>query len=180
MTWGRIATYYVLAGVLGGFFFLSEEPSPTSFALKVEPVVPQHQFLPIARAEIGELEITRVEGTLHFKFNGKSWDVIRPAGAPVTSGVVASFLEDLTPEKEIRIMDNNAEDLAVYGLDKPSSTIIVRNGDRSQEATVLVGSLNPSSSAYYAHRSDQRTVVLLGYNIGYYGDLMFESARQKK
>jgi len=180
MTWGRIATYYVFAAILGGLFFLSEEPSSSEIAVKVDPVVPQRQFLPIERAEIGEVEITRVEGTLHFKLNDASWEVVRPAGAPITSGVVASFLEDLTPEKEIRVMDDEAEDLAVYGLDNPSSTIVIRTGGGGQEVTVFVGSLNPSSSAYYARRSDQRTVVLLGYNIGYYGDLMFESARQKQ
>ena len=181
MTWRRIAIYYGLAVLLGGYFFLFEErQSEQAITVAQEPTVPKREFLPLQRGEIQEMQLSRAkEGTLHFKHNGQAWEVVEPAGAAVTSAVVASFLEDLTPEKEIRIIDANPDDLAIYGLDKPTSTIIVKGVDGAQETTVLVGSLNPASSAYYARRADAPEVVLLGYNIGYYGDLMFQSARPK-
>ena len=180
MKWRRIAMYYGLAVVLGGYYFLFEDRQ-TEQAITVvqEPTVPKRQFLPMKRADIQEMQLSRAQGTLRFKHNGQVWEVVEPAGAAVTSAVVASFLEDLTPEKEIRIIDANPDDLGVYGLDKPSATIIVKGADGAQETTVLVGSLNPASSAYYARRADTPEVVLLGYNIGYYGDLMFQSARPK-
>lgn len=180
MTWRRIVIYYALAGVLGGYFFAFVYEAPHNPLILQEPRVPDRQFLPLLRDEIHEMALFRdQEPTLRFRLTGQRWEVVEPAGASVTSAVIESFVENLTPEKEIRLIDANPSDLAVYGLDAPSSTIVVQGENGLKQTTVEVGDLNPASSAYYGRRTDSPEIVLFGYNVGYYADLMFQSARRR-
>lgn len=179
MTWRRIIAYYALAGVLGAYFFAYVyEPRHDPLTVP-EPTVSGRGFLPLERGEIRAMTLSRSdEPDLRFRLQQGRWEAVDPVGAGVTPDVVESFIENLTPEKDLRLIDADPADVAVYGLDAPTSTIVVRGADGARETTVQIGSLNPASSAYYGQRTDAPEVVLLGYNVGYYADLMFQSARR--
>ncbi len=178
MTWRRIALYYILGTVLGGYFFLFEwQPDSERPIHRARPIA-QSRLLPIPRDEIREVSLRRAVLVVSFRRNGQQWQVIEPDGAQVTSALVTSFVENLTPEKELQVIDEAPGDLSPYGLDHPSSTVIIK-GDHTV-TTIFIGSTNPTSSAVYARKEHSPQVVLLGHSVRYYGDLIFQAARSGK
>jgi hypothetical protein len=179
MTWRRIVFYYVFAIVLGGYFFwfewnpYGEKPIPVP-----QRVVQKSPFLPISREEIAEVELRRDGVAIICRREGEKWRVIAPAGAQVTSDLITSFVENLTPEKEVQIMEESAKDLASYGLDQPRATVTVKG--KNIMATVLIGDANPTGSAVYVRKENSLQVVLLGSGVSHYEELIFETAGIKK
>jgi hypothetical protein len=164
---------------LGGYFLLSNQESGGEKPIIAPKRVPtQSKFLPISRDEISELELRRDGATVICRRDGEKWQVIEPAGAQVTSDLIVSFVENLTPEKEVQIMEESAKDLASYGLDRPRATVTVKG--KSILATVLIGDRNPTRSAVYARKENSQQVVLLGSSVSHYEDLIFETAGMKK
>jgi Domain of unknown function (DUF4340) len=179
MTWRRIIIYYALGIALGGYFFIFEwESSGEKPILAQKRVVQQSKFLPIAREQIAELELRRDDGTVLCRKDGQKWTVVEPAGAKMTSDLVASFVENLTPEKEVQIMEETAKDLSLYGLDQPRVTVTVKG--KNVLATVLIGARNPTGAAVYVRKENSLQVVLLGSGVSYYEELIFEMAGIKK
>jgi hypothetical protein len=178
MTWRRVAVYYILAAVLGGYFFMlerrtgGEATSPARTAAAASAA----RFVPIARDDIQELTLQRNEGTVTLQRQGQYWHVQSPPNAAVTSALVTSFVENLTTEKEVRVVMETATDLAAYGLARPYSTIVIRGKTPTEVVTVQIGDRNPTGSAVYARRDNTSQVVLVGYSVRSYADLIFEGA----
>ena len=176
MTWRRIAVYYVLSLLLGGYYFAFEwRPNPDMPVRGARPVV-QNRFLPLAREDIHEVVLRRQEGAVHCVRNGDKWETLEPQNVEITSAIVESLLENLTQEKEIQVVEQNATDLKPYGLADPYSILELKGKENNLLATVSVGDRNPTASAVYALKDKSRQVVVVGYNIRYYEELIFEAA----
>jgi hypothetical protein len=180
MTWRRIAVYYALCVVLGGYFFLFEYRPNSEKPIFQERPVQQSRFLPIAREQIQALTLRRGEGVITVERNEKGWHVIEPHGAQVTSALIASFVESLTVDKEVQIVDTAPGDLTPYGLAPPYSTVTIKGTQDNVVTTVLIGDRNPTATAVYARKENSPEVVLLGFSVKYYEDLIFEAAGIKK
>ena len=179
MTWRRIVLYYVFAIALGGYFLWFEwNPYAEKPSLMPKRVVQKSSFLPIGREEITEVELRRDGEAIICRRDGGKWRVIAPAGAQVTSDLITSFVEHLTPEKEVQIMEESAKDLASYGLDQPRATVTIKG--KNIMATVLIGAPNPTGSAVYVRKENSTQVVLLGSGVSHYEELIFETAGVKK
>jgi hypothetical protein len=102
--------------------------------------------------------------------------VLEPQGANVTSDLISSLIENLTLERETSTVNENATDLALYGLEPPHA-IIILTGENDQELVkISIGGRNPTSTAVYVKKEGSPQVVLLGYNARYYEELLFEAA----
>ncbi|HEV8711894.1 MAG TPA: DUF4340 domain-containing protein [Candidatus Binatia bacterium] len=178
MTWRRIIIYYTLGIALGGYFLLFEWESDSARPRPPRPVAQQSRFLAIPQDEISEVELQRDGAVITCRREGKTWKVTEPAGTKVTSDLVTSFVENLTPEKEVEVIEQMAKDLSPYGLDRPRATVTVKG--RNIAATVLLGDHNPTGSAVYARKANSLQVVLLGSSVSYYQELIFETAGIKK
>ena len=186
MTWQRVGLYYLLAVVLGGYYLLFEwrPGGPDAPVLEPRPVQ-ESTFLALKRGTIHKLSIKRQQHIFVSQRNEAQpgevtaeWQVLEPTGAPVTSALVSGFIENLTPDRKVPIVHEAPEDLASYGLAPPASTIIVEGeGERSKE-TIFIGSYNPTQTAVYARKDGSPEVVLLGYNVKYYEDLIFQAAQR--
>jgi Domain of unknown function (DUF4340) len=178
MTWRRIIIYYALGLALGGYFLLFEWEPNSAKPRPPKPVAKQSRFLAIPRDEISEVELQRDGAVISCKREGQTWKVTEPAGTKVTADLVMSFVENLTPEKEVEIIDQMAKDLSPYGLDRPHMTVTVKG--RNLAATVLLGDHTPTGAAIYARKANSLQVVLLGSSVSYYQELIFETAGIKK
>ena len=176
MSWRRIGIYYGLALVFGAYFLvflwdpIGEGPRLADYA----PT--QSRFLPFSRESIQELQLHREGQVITCQLDGDSWKVLEPQGAHVTSSLVSSLIENLTMEQETRVVKEEADDLAAYGLKPPHATVILKGKTESDLATVFIGGHNPTSTAVYASIEGSSQVVLLGYNARYYEELLFEAA----
>lgn len=176
MTWRRITVYYLLSIILGGYYFVFEwRPGGEKPRANARPVQ-QSRFLPIAQSDVHELVLQNSTTRVHFRRNGEVWEVVEPVGAKVTSALVSSLLENLTAEKEVQTVEQSATNLAPYGLAQPFVTLEIKGATNNILATVLVGDRNPTASAVYARKESSPQVVLLGYSIRYYSELIGEAA----
>lgn len=173
MTWRRIAAYYVLAIILGGYFFLFEWPSSDQQTITETGPVEERLFLPLKREDVHEVVLRRTNGTVTFRREGQGWKIIEPAGVQMSAALVTSFIENITPQKEVLVMDAAPKDLAPYGLDRPHSTVILKGVGGTSLETVFLGSYNPPGSAVYARKESAPQVVLLGSSAKYYEELIF-------
>jgi len=176
MTWQKVGLYYVLAAVLGAYFFLFEWRPPKTIGLTDTTLsaVQQSHFLPILRKDIDGLVLKRGNLSLSFRREGYRWTVVEPAGLEVASDLLTSFVENLTPTKEIIIIDKDPKDTTSFGLDPPNTTIIVKDKTGKEVATVSLGGANPTASAVYARIEPSPQVYLLGQSVSYYAQLIFE------
>ncbi len=186
MTWQRVGLYYLFAIVLGGYYLLFEWRPGGPEAPIFEPrPVREGTFLTLKRGTIHKLSIHRQEHTFVSQRNEAQpgeiqaeWRTLEPSGAPVTSALVISFLENLTPDRKVPIVHEAPEDLASYGLAPPASTVIVEGDGEQGKETVFIGGYNPTKTAVYARKDGSPEVLLLGYNVKYYEDLIFQATRR--
>lgn len=176
MTWRRIAVYYLLSVILGGYYLAFEwRPNPDKPIRSPRQIV-QNRFLPLAREDIHELVLRRPNATVQCRRNGDTWETIEPSEAKITSAIVESLIENLTSVKEVQVIERSAADLTPYGLAPPYSTLELKGKEQNLLTTVLIGDRNPTESAVYARLDNSPQVVLLGYSIRYYEELIFEAA----
>lgn len=175
MSWRRIGIYYGLAVLFGGYF-LAFLWDPVGEGPITEPYAPaQSRFLPFSRESINELQLLREGLVITCQYDGERWQVVDPPGAAATSSLVTSLIENLTLEKETRIVKEQADDLTAYGLQPPHATIVLKGKTETDLAKILIGGRNPTSTAVYASKEGSSQVVLLGYNARYYEELLYEA-----
>ena len=68
--------------------------------------------------------------------------------------------------------------MAAYGLAPPDSTVIIEGEGEPGTETIFIGGYNPTKTAVYARKDGSPEVVLLGYNVKYYEDLIFQAAQR--
>ena len=169
MTWQRAFTYWACFGVLGVFYLLvlREPPRPTPEHLTRAP------FLSLAENEIEALDLRRGATTIRCRRVDGRWQVVEPAARQVPSDLVTALIANLTQLPEVEVVDEGGGDLGQFGLNPPVSqmTLIMTGG---KVVHLRLGSRNPSGTAIYAQRDDSRRVFLIGLNVRYYEDLLFQ------
>jgi hypothetical protein len=86
---------------------------------------------------INGLELAEGATNIQLSKKGSDWMIVKPLTARADFAVVESSLERVGSAQMVGITEENATDLAKYGLDKPSATINVAMG--SSRATLLLG-----------------------------------------
>lgn len=182
MSWQKVGLYYLFAVLAGGYFFLFEwRPSKLAgLASSSGPTVQQSQFLPLGRDDIYGIVLKRPNATLVFRRQEHRWTVIEPSGLEVSSDLLTSFVENLTPTKKVIMIDKDPKDTTPFGLNPPSSTVVVQDKNGKDVATVSLGGANPTSSAVYARIEPSPQVYLLGQSVSYYAQLIFEKLNTGK
>ncbi len=91
------------------------------------------------------------------------WTSEELLGVPQSDSTVKNFISNLTSLPQKSLVEENAEDLKKYGLDKPTSTALLKFEDGS-EIKMQFGIKNPAdeSSVYY-RADDEKTVQLVNY-----------------
>lgn len=74
-------------------------------------------------------------------------------------------------------MAEHSSALGEFGLQDPQSEITLQRTSAAP-VTVRLGMRNPAGTAVYAQRSDSPQVFLIGLNVRYYEDLVFDALRQ--
>ena len=171
MSWRAVAVYWVLAiavaGQLGWTLRTRERPA-TDAPVVATPIVET------PAATIDDVLAQRGESALEFRKDSGRW-AGEASAAGVSSDLVAAFLDTLTTIPPIELIPEGSGDLAAYGLDPPQAIVRMASAGRPV-ATLEFGERNPTRTAVYARRPDQKQVYLLGLNAQYYLDLIFEQA----
>jgi hypothetical protein len=103
-------------------------------------------ILKVDRAKVDGFTVTTEKGTLEFAKKDSSWTILKPVAARADFGAVEGAIERLTSTNMQALTAEEAGDLKMYGLDKPTATMVVKTG--SSAATLILG--KTENSVVYA------------------------------
>ena len=171
MRWRQVIVLYAVAGAMGGWYWsLGQGAAPAPESPTRPPLVN------LDLKSVREVRVRRPGHEVISRRDGDAWVVVKPEGGPVPSDLIDAFTNALVTAEEIAHIADHPDDAKQYGLDERASRIEIV--PESGEAVVVVlGGTNPTGTAVYARRDAAPDVILVGRNIRYYEDLIFQSLR---
>ncbi len=182
MSWRAVGVVYAVLALLLAFVLRFErepavEPPPPEAA-------PARSLLGVEPSAVRAVTFLRGAMRVRAERHDGRWRVVEPAGAVVPPDLVDAAVATLTAGQVSEVVADGTRgvDLAVFGLATPSSTIVLTtNSDSgSREVTVLFGDMNPTRTALYARLADDPRAYIVGLNVRYYEDLIFEATASRQ
>jgi hypothetical protein len=171
VSWTRVILCWVVLAVLAADYWLVERPRAPDAASR-QPARPR--LVPLRPGELREVRLSRDGRTVLSRREGRGWAVVEPAGTSIPPDLIAAFANALTDAEEIaRVAGADAEP-AAYGLDARATRVELTD-ERGAAVVVSIGAPNPTGTAVYARRQASPEVVLIGRNVRYYEDLIFQA-----
>ena len=176
MTWRRVGVVYATLAVLVAVAVLSERRQATDD--RPPPGAAVHSLLERDADAVAAVTFTR-DGRLvrAAKADGR-WRAVEPEGKQISPDLIEATIATLTAGQASQMLVSEpTTELAAYGLDAPSATVeVVLDDAPNRPITVVIGGRNPTRTAVYARRSDRPGIFLVGMNLSYYIDLIFDAA----
>lgn len=142
---GLIAAVGVLA-ILGGYaWWANRHPVADTTSTTASPKIltlPADQLTTISIAKTGAEPIT-------LEKKGDQWQIATPNPLPADQDAVSSLTSAVSPLNSDRLIDDHPQNLAPFGLDKPTSEVDFTTKDGKTQK-LLFGADTPSGSDTYA------------------------------
>ena len=114
--------------------------------------------------QVENLILEKKNETFHLKRKGPDdWELLKPVQAKADMHTASSFLSFLQSARFSRVVEDSANDLAVYGLKEPSLKITLQLKEKG-EKTLLVGDDHPINQYLYVKRVNESRVLLATAN----------------
>jgi len=138
----------VLAGLAGALWWSNKKEDE-----KVKNPAPDTtpKVIALKEPDVVGLEIKKRSGedTVLAKNASDVWSITAPKPLPADQGAVSSVVQSATNLNADRVIDENATDLASYGLAPAADQVIFKLKDGTTK-TLLIGDSNPSGNDVYA------------------------------
>src|ERR1051325_6977876 len=149
-----------LLAVLGGALWFSNRQEAKKASAKTSDTNPK--ILSVADDQIKEIRIEKAGAppVVLARNDAKKWQITAPKPLPAdqdAAGQVASTLASLNSDK---LIEENAADLAPYGLNNPSMNVTVLRKDGKSDP-LLVGDETPTGSGAYVKLANDPRVFTL-------------------
>lgn len=89
------------------------------------------------------------------------WRVEQPVQADADQSAVNRVVSEFVDVKRTRTVEEEPNDLAVFGLDKPSLTLAALVEETDEPETLIFGNENPTRTAFYAKTETDTAVFLV-------------------
>lgn len=176
MSWRRVAVIYAVFVLLAVWAFAVDGAAPAPEQPVQAP--PAASLLDTDAASVTALTLRKDDRVVRASRTDERWATNEPTGATVPPDLYEAVVATLTAGQAAEELAHETENaLAAYGLAAPTATLEIMVKGASQPLTVRIGDQNPTRTAVYARRDDRPTVYLVGMNLRYYVDLVFEAAR---
>jgi len=173
MTWRRAAVYWAVFLGLSTYYVVALRESPQPLAHLTRAA-----FLDLAADRVEALEVRRAGSVVRCRRVDGRWQVSEPTGRPVSADLIEALVANLTQLPDVEVVAENSDALGEFGLQTPQSEIILQSAGQAA-VSVRLGAQNPAGTAVYAQRDGSPRVFLIGLNVRYYEDLLFEALGQK-
>ncbi|KRE73538.1 DUF4340 domain-containing protein [Paenibacillus sp. Soil750] len=137
-----IPTILLVVICIGGFWFASSKDFFQE--KKDEP----KSLLILKQEDVKAVTVKTEEEQIELSRTTTGWDMQKPAAAPINSNQVDSWLDMLGLVTSTKLVEDQATNLAEYGLDKPVGTYEVTLKDGSKQG-LLVGTALPIEGFSY-------------------------------
>jgi hypothetical protein len=176
MTWRRVGVIYTVLTLLSAIAVLTERRQSANET--PAPGAAIHSLLETEPAAVTAVTFTRAGRLVRAARVDGRWQTVEPQDTRISPDLIEATIATLTAGQasEMLVAEGTTE-LAAYGLDAPSATVeVVLHDAPNQPITVTLGARNPTRTAGYARRSDRPGIFLVGMNLSYYIDLIFDAA----
>ncbi len=178
MTWRRVGVIYLVLLVLAGV--VAYDLRPRQVERTDDPAAPERSLLGVDADAAVRMTFRRDDATVVAERDGERWRVVEPEGAAVGADLIAAAVATLTAGQASEVMSaGDGGNVAGFGLADPSGEVEVELRDSKTPIRVLLGATNPTRTALYAQRAGEPAVYLVGLNVRYYLDLIFEAVGRR-
>lgn len=147
----------VLLGLIGYIYFYErKQPGPG------EKVEQKEKVFTIEADKIEEVDVKAASGemTVLKKANG-AWTIVEPLSAKADEGEASSLVTSLATLEIQRVVDENATDLAQFGLAKPRIEVGFKKAGQAGASRLLLGDKNATGGELYAALPASKRVFLI-------------------
>ena len=102
-----------------------------------------------------------VEGGAAASASGGTWQIVEPIQSAVDETEVTSITSNLATLESTRVVDENAKDLAKYGLAEPKVEVAFKTAGDKDYRRLFVGGKTPTGGDLYAKLDNNAKVLLI-------------------
>jgi Domain of unknown function (DUF4340) len=151
--WSTLALVLILVG-LGAYIYFVDSKSPAPGTTQNEKV------FTVESGQVNELRLTSGGQSSTLVKKDAGWQLTEPEAADADSTEASSLATNVASMEQTRVVDENAADLAPYGLAEPRIKIAFKaEGDKSGE--VHLGDKTPTQGDVYAVKPGTKRVFLV-------------------
>jgi uncharacterized protein DUF4340 len=154
-----IVLVVVLGGLVGYIYFVdSKKP------LASETENKKTKVFSVEADKIEELQIKTSTADARVKKGAAGWDLVAPEPLKADESEVSGITSSLSSLEEQRVVEDNAGDLAQYGLSEPRIDIGFKAANEKDFKHLQIGNKTPTGGDLYARLADSKRVFLIpGY-----------------
>ena len=163
---------WIAAVLLGAYYMAFERrPAPPS-----EAQASREKVLDVYSDEVIAVTLRREGREIRCERKDKRWQIVQPQGAKVPPDLVAALIENLTDKQEAEQISDapKPDELRAFGLTDPAPEVEIELAN-GKKLSVKLGARNPTQTAIYAQSSNSPRVLLVGVNVQYYAELLYEA-----
>ncbi len=139
------------------YYFFVELPAEEKEKIEKEQA---EKLLPLEMEKVVEFSLTGNGEPIALKrVAPNKWDIIRPLSAPGDSPEAEAFISEIENLKKTRVVEENPEDLSIYGLTPPTFKLYFKFENENEE-TLLVGNESPLGGHLYFKRENHPAVMM--------------------
>jgi hypothetical protein len=150
----------VVIALLGaGYYFISKnkKPADSTGDTSTETI----KVLDYTTDDITQVTLENSEGTFVIGKKDTNWVLNSPTDFKADSSKLSSIAINATSVIADKVVEEDAKDLTIYGLDKPIQVTLKLKKDGS-EKTLQIGSMTPTKGGYYMKLKDSSKVYVVG------------------
>ena len=146
----------ILIGLGSYIYFVDRNRTPSGEEVK------EKLFADVKTEDVEEVQIKSADGETSRvqKVDGK-WQVVEPITAAADEGELSSITGSLATIDIQRVVDENAANLAEYGLEPARVEVAFRTKGQKEPRRILLGEKTPTGGDLYARLPDQKRVFLV-------------------
>jgi len=169
--------FTVLVAFLFPYYYFVDRPE-----LRIKEVKSEQQNLLDIGSGLDSITVTRGDEKIRFTkmTDGQRFQVVEPDGKFIPQDLMQALASLLSNSKSVEIVSENPNDLKEFGLDQPKGQIILQGTSKPKPITIFFGNENPTQTAVYARIDGTTKIFLLGKNLEYYQQLMFQWVEGKQ
>lgn len=166
----------LLAILIGAYSYIKLNPKQEE--IEATTTKEKIELLSLDSEAVVKVELFSDKPTLTIQKEDDIWVVNDRSDAKISQDLINSIVKTFSSIDAELLVEENATDLSIYGLDKPQKAIITSSDAKLY--TILIGNETPTGSGYYFINEGQKTVYTVSYTYATPFDYTFEDLVEKE
>jgi hypothetical protein len=174
---GKAIFFTALVAILLPYYYFVDRPE-----LRLKELQTAQESLLDLPGGIEAITVTRGEQKVRYTRmpDGRTYKLVEPEGKFVPPDLMKALADLLEGAKTVEVVSADSKDLAEFGLDQPKGEVILEAASKKQPINIFFGNENPTHTAVYARIEGSPKIFLLGANMQYYQNLLFQWVEGKQ